>query len=359
MGNIKNKIYRKVTDFVGNYIKNVKTDTPVNEDDVSNKKYVDNQTTYDTALSRTDSTKFSWMKNMHNKSLKEIVDMLLFPQNTENHVNPNLIECHIQLLDNISGDNETIINTGNTVKLRFLFELSPTKRLSNELPKIIFTDNNNQTTIFQLQPAEFNVDTLIGVKIIEIDMLSIKKVELQRQYEAITGVNGFDTSYLLNVDLLPTIKNKFYIFEPIYSYKIPDNDISDLYKFDDKIQRFENYILPKLNQFQKGNKISVDNNKLNRYAFLFVLDNITNCNIETIVKSRLNRRIITRNTYSYDNLQIRFVKQKQNIQSQINDLIFTNLTSTSNFVIAYWEFGNLQQDCDIFITYDKVFYHKI
>ena len=359
MGNIKNKIYRKITDFVGNYIKNVKTDIPVNDDDVSNKKYVDKQTTYDTTLSNNDSTKFSWMRNIHNKSLKEIVDMLLFPQNTENYVNPELLNCSVQLLDNISGDNEAIINTGNNVKLRFVFELSVTQRLSNELPKIIFTDNNNQTNIFQLQPLEFNTDTLIGSKIIEIDMLSIKKVSLQRQYEAITGVTGFDTPYLLDIDLLPIIKNKFYIFEPIYSYKIPDNDISDLYKFDDKSQRFETYILPKLNQFQKGNKISVDNNKLNRYVFMFIRDNIVNCNLETIIKSKLNRRILSRNTYSYNNFQIKFYKRKQDIQSEINDLIFTNVRDSDVFVIVYWEFGNIQQDCDIFLTYDKVFYDKI
>ena len=366
MGNIGTKIYRKLTDFVGNYIINVKTNTPVNPDDVSNKKYVDKQSTYDTTLSNNDSTKFSWMKNLHNKSIKEILDMLLYPSRTENYVNPTLVDCRVKLLDNISGDNEAIINSGNNVKLQFIFELSPTQRQSNVLPKIVFTKNNGQQTEFQLNNNEYNTDTLTGIKTVEIDMLSIKTVQLIQQYEAISGTvpAGFDLPYLLDIPLLPIIKSKFYIFEPIYRLPIPDTELTNLNNLTDaeKYQKLEQYIIPKLNQFERGNTITLNQNSLNKFGFIFVSDNVINCNLETLIKSKVTNHLLSRNTYSYDDFKIkafRTVNQLAPHMGNVPNLLYTDVTRITSFVFVYWEFGNVKESSEVHLTYDKIYYEKI
>lgn len=79
-------------DLRNNKILNAKTDEPTDPEHISNKKYVDDMTTYDTAkaFEFKNPFKFEWMKNVYGKKYKALFDDLLFPRILPIYINPIL-----------------------------------------------------------------------------------------------------------------------------------------------------------------------------------------------------------------------------------------------------------------------------
>lgn len=98
--------YKKIKhglDLLGNKIKGAKVENPTDNEHIANKLYVDTSTTLDTprAKSKVHSTKFSWVTDVADKSIKTVLEKLLFPVVNPEYKNPVLTSF-------------SIINTGGT-----------------------------------------------------------------------------------------------------------------------------------------------------------------------------------------------------------------------------------------------------
>lgn len=375
------KIYRKITDFVNNKIINVKTNTPTEDEHVVNKKYVDDNIVYDTQATQENpnSTKFSWVKNIHQNTIQQVLDKLLYHKDQVSFTEPEFINFNFKLKDNISTGNEAIIQSGNVVKMLFKFEISSTNRTPTSYPKILIRKANLDNTgenieQYVLTPDEFNIQTNVGEKEITLDFLQVRNIFIEREYNAISGdsvPDSFKEQKIIKTDMLPLLKNKFYIFEPIYYYQIPDTELLDIYNDDATsttiTANFAGYIGPKFSDFVRGHILNLNNTSFNRYAFIFVSGNIdgngiNKCNMEVIIRDKTTNQILSKNIYNYEDFKLKVTRNVSNIGSlmgNFDNLIYTDVTKVDSFSMIYWEFGKFKNNCEAIITFDKLYYNEI
>lgn len=138
--------YKKIRhglDLLGNKIINAKVNNPVDLEDIANKQYVDVGDKYDTVLSTTKpvSTKFDWVQNVGNTTLKSTLDKLLFPIVYPKYLNPTLKEFKFNTNDEINFVNSNIEGILN-------FDINNNDRLPTISYKLIVKRTDENELIF-------------------------------------------------------------------------------------------------------------------------------------------------------------------------------------------------------------------
>lgn len=357
---ITGKIYRRITDFLGNKIINVKTDSPVNDEDIVNKKYVDDNNLYNTEKSKKDSPKFPWFKSQYNRTMKEVLDELLY-KTEQLWTEPKLEFVNFQLKDNLSGNNENIINSGNLQKFYIEIEIGYTNRETNVNPKLVFLRNNGNRDVIEL---EHNTRNNYYFKTFDIDFLSVKDVLIERVYESISNQDApdeFKVPLNFSKSIFSFIKKNFLIYEPIYYLSIPEDDLTEIADkpLTEQLSLIEGYVVPKLSLFERGNKINLVKNNINKYFFILLANNIIESNLEFFIKDKLTGHILSRDNYSYNDFQIKAYKTVQELapfMGNQQNLIYTDISKVSSFIFVYCEFGDVIENSELYITYDKIYY---
>lgn len=103
------QIYKKITDFVGNKIINVRTNKPTHKEDVSNKEYVDDSHIFETEKSKKYKIPFlfKWMGDVNKRTNIQLFDELLFGSIPPEFIDADLIKSNITI--------NTLTNTVNTL----------------------------------------------------------------------------------------------------------------------------------------------------------------------------------------------------------------------------------------------------
>lgn len=139
------KILKKLIDAAGNRIKNLRTDTPVHQDDVVPKHYVDINTTYDTAKANTHKNpfKFPWITNAYNKPVVEVLDDLLYPLVLPEYKNPTIdTDIEIILNENDNSQSPHLINSLSTRSIVVGYNITPNDRSLISAVQLIITYND-------------------------------------------------------------------------------------------------------------------------------------------------------------------------------------------------------------------------
>ena len=159
---------------MGNLIKNAKTETPIDNKDITNKEYVDNQLSYDTDIANIHekSPKFNWLDKLFGKPIKQVIDELIYPEISATYFNPTF-----SVIDSTVG-NQTYI--GNT-KVSFYYQ--------NISGKVIL----NMTTSDRISESK------IVMKIYNGD-------ELKQQFNSLTSNNEEDEIIFSGLIIYPNIK---------------------------------------------------------------------------------------------------------------------------------------------------------
>lgn len=229
MDGLIKKIFRSY-DFKNNRILNAKVETPEHEKHIANKKFVDDALTYDTekAILYKNPFKQWWMVNVQNKSLKVLLDDLLFPRIVPTYENPTLA-FNYTLIDNsyffpIAGINRTkyVVNIGLEVTGKFHYHLIINDREPNLNPARLiiqypdetsqtFNSVNNNTSGF----VEFTYKVTPGtVFIFEKGFLAAEPK--QDTYGENSVPAEFADTYRVNVDVTNDINSTMVYFDSMF-----------------------------------------------------------------------------------------------------------------------------------------------
>lgn len=213
MGTFIKKIYQSL-DLLGNRIKNVRVDTQKetrNSSEIgtaeynktkeyaANKEYVDQVSKYDSPLvtKHKSSKVFDWVQNINNKTIKEVLEILLFPK-----IPPTYIDAMFDSLTVVVNNNQTpkiksqpniygncgfkylvYDDSERTLVNHFHVEvkLTPNDRLSGIASQLVFKDSNN----VELRRVTAT-DTNENLQIFDFDypLTSDTKIYLERKYTA-------------------------------------------------------------------------------------------------------------------------------------------------------------------------------
>ena len=171
------KYFQKLIDFRGNRAKNLKADIPLHEDDIVPKKYVQQQTFYNTVKSilYKNPFKFPWIKNAYEKPVTEILDDLLYPRVLPEYKNPTLV-VHQQYGYNndfeIAGP-PLILNPYRTRPVGFEYNITQNDRTlrsavrltityNDGTPPVIFTDIQiRYSGVFNVTTTTHNIESVV------------------------------------------------------------------------------------------------------------------------------------------------------------------------------------------------------
>lgn len=291
MGTFIKKIYQSL-DLLGNRIKNVRVDTQKEtrnsseigtaeynntKDFAANKEYVDQVSKYDSPLvtKQKSSKVFDWVQNINNKTIKEVLEILLFPK-----IPPTYIDAMFDSLTVVVDNNQTPKinsqpNKYGTCGLKYLIyddsertlvnhfqvevKLTPNDRISGIASQLVFKDSND----VELRRVTAT-DTDENLQLFDFDyqLTSDTKIYLERRYTAGKQVKK-DTrnedSPIANPNWTLTVNvtewfHKYIGFEPCYL--ISDN-ITDF-----------NSEFTQVTDFKKKNAISISAETDNIYDIL-------------------------------------------------------------------------------------------
>lgn len=172
------KIYKSL-DFTGNRIKNLRVDTPeetinsenignqhYNEvkDFVANKEYVDKVSSYDSPLVKKfgKSLVFDWVTNINNKSIKEVLEILLFPR-----IKPKYIDATVDSVNVTINENKTpkrknkylvFDDAQRTLTNHYYIEiqLNPNDRVSTKAGQLLIYNADNSEVVKTVTATDTN-----------------------------------------------------------------------------------------------------------------------------------------------------------------------------------------------------------
>jgi hypothetical protein len=172
------KIYKSL-DFTGNRIKNLRVDTPeetINSEDignqhyneikefVANKEYVDKISSYDSPLVKMfgKSLVFDWVTNINNKSIKEVLEILLFPR-----IKPKYIDATVDSVNVIINENKTpkrknkylvFDDAQRTLTNHYYIEiqLNPNDRVSTKAGQLLIYNADNSEVVGTITATDTN-----------------------------------------------------------------------------------------------------------------------------------------------------------------------------------------------------------
>lgn len=252
MANFK-KIFNSL-DLRNNKIINAKTNTPTQSEHLVNKDYVDTNLKYDTSKANEFGVpfKFNWIPNIYNKSFKEILDYLFFPQVNPVYLNPVLDTINITFSGNYSYIKEEIekpvlfYNTANNFSLKI--KITNNDRLPEDdcYLRILNSDNSEYYTVSSSGSDEENGLTFFDLE--NFIFIPGLKYFVERLFgpsnETKTDTYGVDyipdeflANYLLSVNISNYINQNCLFFEsPLISpiritQEAPTYILSDLDSF--------------------------------------------------------------------------------------------------------------------------------
>lgn len=295
--NSPKKIY-KSQDFRGNKIFGAKVETPTEGEHISNKKYVDNSTKFDTAKASqfTISSSFPWLPNLFNKSFKDIFDDLFYPVKNPTYTNPTFKNINIEILDllNYSG-NKAIVYYNNEITLKVNYEITTSDRVSGVVPKILLIYDNGNSDEF----TGNNTSDISGEIIISFDFLSnISEIILRKEFQEASVIKQdnygndfipleFELNYNLDFDVLKYLKNSYEISSPILRYDLTNENYLDIF---DDITNISNDNPFVHYNFIKGDKFYLSEND-NRYIILIPNEIYKNTNDFECIIGRIKHEI--------------------------------------------------------------------
>lgn len=270
------KIYQSL-DFIGNRIKRLRVDTPVEsevpyikdietgenireEDDknyneskdfVANKEYVDVKTTYDTVKAKTYKNPFKiwWMKNVYGLSYKKLLDDLLFPRLTPEYIKPKVTDVKLTVfnsklvnVDNFNNitnkpkansiDNKYIIwlNQNNSIQLNIKLDKGDWTGIDSSGYLVVKKDDNEE--IIFTSESKNNEESVIITN--NFEYKRGWKLLYRREYKP-NGIDKQDTygdnsenpeqTYTLEYDLTELFESQVIIYDNFLLYK-NTNEIS-------------------------------------------------------------------------------------------------------------------------------------
>ena len=139
------KKIRQGLDMRRNKIINTFVDNPIEPKEISNKEYVDLGDKYDTTISinKQNSTKFNWVTNVGNLTIKQVLDKLLFTVVYPVYVNPTLKQFKLINL----GESNNVI--GNYINGDLYYEINPSDRNRTINYKLVVKYVDNSEIIFE------------------------------------------------------------------------------------------------------------------------------------------------------------------------------------------------------------------
>lgn len=211
------KIIHTNVDLKKNALSNARVkDTPENRYDIVNKEYLDAQVLFDTPNKTKTSTKFPWVSNIADNSVKQILDKLLFPVIYPTYENP--VFKNIKVINTNPGKS---IATGQVISGQIQFELYNPDRPKVDDAVLNILDVNGIVT------HTFNVENIFDTKINFQFLLNedIKYFELVQNFEPVilkydsNGQQFIDTDFASSY----TLKYKFPINEYLSDFNVIEN----------------------------------------------------------------------------------------------------------------------------------------
>lgn len=231
--NIK-KIFKSL-DLRNNKLINAKTNLPTHEDHVISRKYVDNQTIYNTSKVNQYLTPFKldWVTAPVNKTILQIFDDIFFPLVNPVYTNP-LFEYFT--VEQIQKPGKSIVFENITNNFKITWKIIANDRLSTQVGRIIITKNDTSTTTINTSSTN-----LIGEHEFSIDFTNIQKIEFVRVFNPTTVSKNdsygnpytpadFQVLYNLKFDILETIKKQSLIASTILYRKVLTSENVEILK---------------------------------------------------------------------------------------------------------------------------------
>lgn len=172
--NIK-KIWQSY-DFRNNKVLNAKCDEPTDPEHITNKKYVDDITTYDTpkAFKYKTPFKFDWLTNVYNLTYKKLFDDLLFPRVNPVYTNPVYTKIESAIFSKTQNiDGKGLLVNGVRVSGKVVILHAPNDRNATTTGSLTVTFNSDPPLTFRSNSTDnnrsiFMVDFVykIGCKIV-------------------------------------------------------------------------------------------------------------------------------------------------------------------------------------------------
>lgn len=225
-------------DMRGNKIINTNVDNPISNKEISNKEYVDLGDTFNTqnSIIKQNSTKFNWMTNLGNLSIKQVLDKLLFPIIYPTYKNPILNNYKIYNL----GEKSNVF--GDYINGKLIFNIDNGDRNPTLNYKLIITYLNNNQNIFE---------TSNNIILFNFNFKDISSIKLKQIYSPVSIKNDSDGNPYLDNNFLTT-----YDFE--YSFEI--EEFINIFNINKSIYYHLNIDNNNLNTFLNSTEQNIKNN---------------------------------------------------------------------------------------------------
>lgn len=222
------KIFRNY-DFNGNRIKNVKVDIPTKDAEPTPKSFVDEKSLYNTEIAqqKKDSTKFTWLKDLYGKTIKQVLDELLFAENSIYH-SPTITSFKFIVdwanIINVQDKTSKIILFENQmISGKFIFDINSGGRTQHiyTTPSITVKYPDFNTVTYY---AENNKNEII----FNFTLIPGTTITFHNQYNEISGENipvDFQHPYIMDIENTIDYLFKDAILYPSIFAKIGDEAI--------------------------------------------------------------------------------------------------------------------------------------
>ena len=324
--------------LVGNKIINAKVDNPTQNEHISNKQYVDLGDKYDTTLATTKpvSTKFNWVNNVGNTTIKSTLDKLLFPIVYPIYYNPTLISYQF-----ISINTSNFFNSFINGKL--IFNIDNGDRHTTVKYKLIIKVINQVELIFE----SIDKDTL------EINFNFLwKNIEYIKLTQIFTPVDIKNDS-----DEQPYIDNNFnstYDFEYIFEIPKIEKELNIKKQLLSKLGETESNVLLNLSkdestlkqEFITGNTINLISQVSSNTS---TLNSCTLLIHESQINSLNGNIMFLNNTGNYYSIQ-EFLPNKYVLRNTNNEKLFVTFLDGNYYLCFIENLGKFSENMQVTIN---------
>lgn len=273
------KKIRHGLDLRKNKIINTYIDNPVEPKEISNKEYVDLGDKYDTVKATTKpiSTKFNWVTNVGNTTIKEVLDKLLFTVVYPIYINPKL---KMHTIVNLGESNNVF---GNYINGELYYEMNESDRTPTSVYRLVVKFNDDTEVTFN--------DTLsVGKITFNFIWNNIQSIKLKQVFTPVVVKNdsdgvpfidsNFSTTYDFEYDFqISKFINIFNISKGIYHKLNITNSNLDTYLTDTETNLKDSFIFGNLITLQTQLTNNIQSNPNN--TLLLIHESLINkfCNI--------------------------------------------------------------------------------
>lgn len=247
-------------DMRRNKIINSNVDNPTSNKEISNKEYVDLGDKFDTvnATTKPISTKFTWMTNLGNLSIKTVLDKLLFPVVYPVYINPTLKKYTITNF----GESNNI--QGNFINGKLYYEISSSSRTPTINYKLVVKYND-------ATEVEFSDSTSIGNITFNFVWGNIESIKLKQVFTPAIVQNDSEGNPFIDSNFATTYD---------FSYSFDQYEFEKEFNISKGIYHKLNITPANLNGFINGNEADL------KTAFIF--NNMINLETQLVTDTQGN-----------------------------------------------------------------------